>query len=314
VDESKLIEEWESIDVDGGPNDVAAKEPEQELAAEDVADDAVTEAATLETQDDAEHVAAEAEPQEADGADFKELYRAERRKLKSAEGRFKQEQERLRQENLQYHQLLNSSVAAQQPAQKKQALELSDIPDEYRDDFVRFVGENPDLQSVAVGTDALSDSFRQMLYEMGPTSAAAFGRLALESKRQGAENAALQSHVRQGVTAAHFSQIAAKHPDYVQVGASADFQQWVQGQPKFLADAYSRVAASGGADEVVYLLDQFKSAKGVKPKAQAHAPSNGGGQVKRPVQTGYNVRSGPSVIPDANQPFDAKAVWDELEV
>jgi hypothetical protein len=57
---------------------------------------------------------------------------------------------------------------------------------------------------------------------------------------------------------AHFGQIAAAHPDFREVGKSAEFKAFIDGMPPEQKAEAMRVAKSGSAQEIVKLLSTFK--------------------------------------------------------
>lgn len=53
--------------------------------------------------------------------------------------------------------------------------------------------------------------------------------------------------------------VLSKHPDAASIAESAELDQWVQSKPAFVRGAYQQVIAGGTPDQVVELLDAFKS-------------------------------------------------------
>lgn len=60
-------------------------------------------------------------------------------------------------------------------------------------------------------------------------------------------------------TERHYSIIAAKHPDVLDISGSDDFLGWVERQPP----KTRRVVQSGTAEEVIEVLDEYKAAVGL---------------------------------------------------
>jgi hypothetical protein len=57
---------------------------------------------------------------------------------------------------------------------------------------------------------------------------------------------------------AHFGQIAAAHPDFREIGKSAEFKAYIDGMPEAQKAEAVRVAKNGSAQEIVKLLSDFK--------------------------------------------------------
>lgn len=72
----------------------------------------------------------------------------------------------------------------------------------------------------------------------------------------------IQKQNQKSVEDAHFSAITQAHPDAMSVAASPELAKWIESQPSFARTGYSGVLERGTAQEVVELLDAYKSATG----------------------------------------------------
>ncbi|UZZ08948.1 hypothetical protein NDO41_16255 [Ectopseudomonas mendocina] len=59
----------------------------------------------------------------------------------------------------------------------------------------------------------------------------------------------------------HFAKIYSAHPDASDVAGSQKFKSWVAAQPSHLRTAYENVISSGTADQVIAMLNDFKSSQ-----------------------------------------------------
>lgn len=82
----------------------------------------------------------------------------------------------------------------------------------------------------------------------------------------------IQKQNQKSVEEAHFSAITQAHPDAMSVAASPELAKWIESQPSFARTGYSGVLERGTAQEVVELLDAYKSATG-KTAAATGQPS-----------------------------------------
>lgn len=78
------------------------------------------------------------------------------------------------------------------------------------------------------------------------------------------------SHLTNAAQRAHFEKIVGKHPDFVEVDASPEFSAWLDSKTPEEKAEFDRVRASGSADEINSMLDQFKEA--TKAPAGGEAP------------------------------------------
>lgn len=57
----------------------------------------------------------------------------------------------------------------------------------------------------------------------------------------------------------HFKQISDKHPDLEAIVRSNDLEAWVDKHPRYIADSLRQVIDHGAADDVIDMLNRFKS-------------------------------------------------------
>lgn len=181
---------------------------------------------------------------------------------------------RLEQENAGLrNQLQQIQVAAPQPgAQERATAVLAAQPGESDEDLKRAMDEYGEVIGPLVRK---FDALAGQVQTLGNT----VGRQSERTSRQ-----------------EHFDAIARAHSDYQQIHASGDFQGWLIRQPVFIQDYIKK----GSADQVIYVLDQYKGAVGV--------PANGSSGVgnslvdeARAISTPSGAQSGRTTQPEANK-------------
>ena len=68
----------------------------------------------------------------------------------------------------------------------------------------------------------------------------------------------------------HFSAIRAAHPDINAILDSGDLFTWIDSLPPVMQNGAKYVYQYGTAQEVISLLNDYKSARGVKPRTTMH--------------------------------------------
>lgn len=122
-------------------------------------------------------------------------------------------------------------------------------------------------------------------------------------------------------TDSHLGRIMAKHPDAMEVRQSPQFEQWIDSLPSFAKAGALHVISLGSADEVVSLLDQYKSSMSknqtnttAKPAVKDNSNAANADLVAA-VRSGLVVKSGRSSAPNTSQKVvddnDLNAAWDE---
>jgi hypothetical protein len=121
----------------------------------------------------------------------------------------------------------------------------------------------------------------------------------------------------------HERAILAKHPDAQEIHKSEKFASWVNNLPAFARSGAVYVINSGSADEVVSLLDQYKSSTNTKNQTNDTAkPTNDKNntnavspEVAAALRSGLVVRTPRSADPATNQKTSDKndfdSAWDE---
>lgn len=156
--------------------------------------------------------------------DYKALYDKEVQRLRSTEGRYRAELQRLQQAQ-------NQGYAAPQEQDPDDAF-LAKFRQDYSDDVVKAI----DLVATRRAQALLSQSLNQYV-------------------------APLHNTQQELAATAHFSAIEAAHPDAFEIAEDPTFNAWIDSRPDHLRDAYVRVRDSGTPREVISMLNEFKETR-----------------------------------------------------
>jgi len=107
------------------------------------------------------------------------------------------------------------------------------------------------------------------------------------------------AHLQDSGQKSHFKAIASVHPDFMDVSESPEFEKWLDSRPEEKQAEDAAILASGGSDEVIALLDEYKAATGMQEDAGEDAAEG--------------VRSGGITLPTKPQAGndDYEAAWKE---
>jgi chromosome segregation ATPase len=94
----------------------------------------------------------------------------------------------------------------------------------------------------------------------------------------------------------HVSAVKAKHPDFADIAGDDGFQTWLDGQ----TGTWKRIAKNGTAEEVIELLDRFKSVTNSAPKVDVVSEAKKLAEPKLPKARNPNVGN--------------KRVWTRAEI
>jgi len=165
----------------------------------------------------------------------------ETQRLKSWEGRLKAEETRIKRDREEWERRQQETYANKNDGDNPDQ-DTDNSPDEFESEFPEFA-QYAKQQAVAQ-TKPLQDKLTA--YEQ-------------EKAQQQAE--------------AHTNRIKASHPDAFDVAQSPAFDEWIENQPFKVAQQYIQVKQQGTADEVIAMLDDFKS-QSTKPKPKPTPPSS----------------------------------------
>ena len=162
-------------------------------------------------------------------------------RLKSWEGRLKADEARLKQER-----------------EKLETPRMDSNDDDGGDD-----DDNQDT-----GDDDSPDEFEEEFPEV-----ADFVKKHIQPIQEQLSKAQLEQQKK--AEEAHFKRITVSHPDAFDVAKSEDFKTWIEDQPFRKAQEYLQVQQAGTPEQVISMLDDFKSNKPNKSNAAlTKSPSN----------------------------------------
>ena len=165
-------------------------------------------------------------------------------------------------------------LAGRQAAQPQQAAPAStkaaEIPDEIKEDFEELSKENPRIAALLAEDTPDAKRLRSALAEYGREYVEEKAEMLLTRRELEAKIATVESHQRltaqEQAQRAFFSEIGAKHPDFVAVYGTPEHQTymagvstWVESKPYSEAVKLVKVIEQGTPAEIVALLDKYKS-------------------------------------------------------
>ena len=130
------------------------------------------------------------------------------------------------------------------------------------------------------------------------------------------------SNLSQTQMDSHMHRILSKHPDALEIRQSEPFSKWVQSLPSYAQAGAVHVIKLGTADEVVSLLDQYKSSINknqtqttVKPTDNTNNTNAVSPEVAAALRSGLAVKPGKSADPNTTNGTpnkdDFDSAWDE---
>lgn len=130
------------------------------------------------------------------------------------------------------------------------------------------------------------------------------------------------SNLSQTQMDSHMHYILSKHPDAMQIRSSEPFGKWVQSLPPYAQAGAVHVIKLGTAEEVVSLLDQYKSSinknqtqNTVKPTDNTNNTNAVSPEMAAALRSGLAVKPGKSADPNtansAPDKNDFDSAWDE---
>lgn len=192
--------------------------------------------------------------------------------------------------------------AAQQAADAIESGELTpeqamaQLAEDFGEDFVRMIAAIAGAKAKEIGSQVVDERVSQVAKSVTE----------------------LADDVQDTKTREHFRAIESKHPDYLEVGGSDGFKQYLAGLPeKDRADA-ERVVKGGTAKEVVKLLDGYKAkqAEGERQASEKAAAEEAARKKKKDEEmaAAEGVRSSGVSLPKEPKPAATtyEQSWDEF--
>lgn len=121
------------------------------------------------------------------------------------------------------------------------------------------------------------------------------------------------AHIQDSSAKAHFEQIAAKHPDFADIGQSEGFRSYIDAMPDADKAEATRVAGTGSSKEINKLLDGYKATQTADaPEQEAPAKDP---VVDAAMDAAEGVRSSGMALPEkpAAASDGYEAAWDEFK-
>lgn len=167
--------------------------------------------------------------------------------------------------------------AAAEPAVAEAAEgELSSDPAEAVAEVAEQVesGEMTPEQAVARLSEDFGEDFVKMIQVIAGSTASKTASESVDSKVGEIKGAVdeIIADITDTKSRQHFEAIAAKHPDFTEIGGSEGFASYIAGLPEADQAEAKRVASGGSASEIVALLDAYKKS-GAQAEPEAAAPA-----------------------------------------
>lgn len=181
-------------------------------------------------QEEAEMDEGEADEDDAEPNDDKETQR-----LKSWEGRLRAEEARIKREREEWERRHKETYPDNENQADNYEQDTDDSgPDEFESEFPEF---------------------------------AEYAKRKIEPLQQ--KLSAYEQEKARLATEVHAKRITASHPDAFELAQSQEFDAWIESQPFKTAQQYFHIKQQGSAEEVIAMLDDFKSqTKRSTPQAQ----------------------------------------------
>ena len=126
-------------------------------------------------------------------------------------------------------------------------------------------GETKEAISPDEATQKLSDDFGPDFVEMIKSIATGIAESAA-SKVAGDTVQAVDRDVKEIIAhlqdegqKAHFEKISGKHPDFMDIASSPEFEAWLKTRPEAEQEKDAKILSSGSSTEVIGIIDQFKA-------------------------------------------------------
>ena len=290
-----------AIVMDGGEMDEAAQQATAKDSAEAAADqDGEKVAVATEGSDEAMDMAKEIQRLKS----WEGRLKAMEAKLKSAGADTEEEQKEVVAEAIE-----KSADAADTPADEEKVEQIAEMVEE---------GDLSVQQAMKQLADDFGDEFVKMIEAIATAKAREAGAKAVDEK-VGQLSKTVDDVINDIVDTkarTHFETIADKHPDFQEVGDSAEFKTYVESLQPEKREQALQVIANGSAKQIVKLLDEFKAKA---PAAKTGELTEAAGESivdevsDEAMDAAEGVRSSGMKLPEQpGKADDYAAAWDEF--
>jgi len=215
------------------------------------------------------------EPGTPPEVDYKALYEASQNAIKTADGRARAAEARLKVNT----EKLASITPPTPPAETEEDAFLQKFRTEYSDDVIKAI----DLITTKKASQIIETTLA--------------GRLA-----------PIEQSNLDLISQAHFGAIEAAHPDVDEINASPEFEAWLDARPAHVKGAYAYVREQGTPAEVISMLNEYKGAIRPQTKTPSTVPT---GRVN--AATAVSRRRGTTQSAAAPDQNDLVAFWNETD-
>ena len=259
-DDGTIVNQDETLTDDTPPNDDGSDVIDDEVGDEDEGDDP-------------EQQEVKDEPETPPEVDYKALYEASQNAIKTADGRARAAEARLKAEA----EKLAGLTPPTPPAPTEEDAFLQKFRTEYSDDVIKAI----DLITTKKATQLIETTLA--------------GRLA-----------PIEQSNLDLISQSHFNAIEAAHPDVDEINASPAFEAWLEARPAHVKGAYAYVREQGTPAEVISMLNEYKGATRPQKQTPSTVPT---GRVN--AATAVSRRRGTTQSAAAPDQNDLEAIWKE---
>ena len=227
--------------------------------------------------------------------DWKEKYEAELHRNKSWKGRITAANKRADEATVRLKEL-EAEVVKLQALVDTLSKQSTKVPfPEEGNSPVAPMGDDPELEQFMADFPDIAPPVQKLIDNK-------VKQLVAEFKDQQAERMAQEELVR-----AHFNKIRQAHPDLDELVAGTHVQDWIEAQPVYLQAGLKEVLDRGTADQVIDLLNAFKSDTGVGNRTNSGSPAAPDNNEGAPAQNkGGEKSSSPQVAADLQKMVGVK--------
>lgn len=163
-------------------------------------------------------------------------------------------------------------------------------------------------EAIESGDTSPEDAMRQLSEDFGEDFVESIKKIVAATAKQAVEPVMKDiAKERESISVErHFAAIAAKHPDYQEIGASPELKKYIDSLPADQKAQAERIAQQGAAEEVIGLLSAYKAAKQkIEASAEKQRPAKADtAAIDSAAESLEGVRSGGVRLPDKPPPAD----------
>lgn len=315
-DEDMTVEQPDDFDIpedgadqpsNGGPT-VTLEEPD-EISEEDVETDTGSEPVeeSAEPAETADVEGAETGDAGEDGEQEEVLSDKDAQRKASWEGRLRAREAELARREAELKAQASQHAEEEEPGESPQHEAQETPTQEAVEETVEQVANKDVDEALAVLSEDFGEEFAKTIARLIEAKAAEIVGKTVEEKvgkvSQNVEQ--FVKNISDDKAREHFEAISDVHPDFMEVGESPEFKEYIDSLDETKAEKARGIVSGGSARQVIRLINDFKKAQESKPQAQQ--------EDEQAVASAEGVRSRGLKIPEKPAPSnDYEAAWDQF--